>query len=137
MANGLGPDSSLCTAAFIDAMRTQMTAANPADPSIQNLDLPEVRKNFAPFGEAVYRIATERARAVNDPASDAAFFQWIVEVQTHLSALAEWQAGLRAAFQSWAPADPSAQTFRLAVIGLADPGSPPKAVPSALEGRIE
>jgi hypothetical protein len=131
----LGTDKTIAAKEFVDAMRARLVAQ---DPSLgANVDDPAVRPNLEALGQAVFRIATVRAETVSDAASDAAFWQWVGEVQTWVTALAAWQTGLRAAFAAWTPTLPAEVALKAALLLLAVPPVPPTAPPNALRGTIK
>jgi len=147
---GLGADSTFCAGAFIEAMRAPLLAEQAAAEAAgetekaealakaaANLDDPQVRKNIAPFGEAVFQIVAVRARTASDATTDAQFWQWVAAVGAWLAALSNWRAGVTQAFTNWAAATPSEQALRNAVIGVASPGPPPGPPPPGLLGRVE
>lgn len=134
---GLGSDSAVCVTAFIESMRAQVLADNPGDPdAAKNLDLPQVQKNFAPLGEAVYRIATAHAQTVSDAGADAAFWAWVGATNSWMASLSKWQQGVTTAFTAWAAATPAEKALRAAVIAVPAPGAPPAGAPARIRGQI-
>jgi hypothetical protein len=146
--DGLGADHTICKTAFIEAMRAQVfadtLAANAGDPAAtekatqaaNNMDLPEVQKNFASLGEAVYQILTVHAQTTTSAATDEAFWQWVAGVNTWLAVLAHWQQGVTQAVNAWAAATPVEQALKNAITGLPSPGMPPASAPTSLHGGI-
>jgi hypothetical protein len=138
MANeGLGPTREICVEEFIEAVRAQLLADNPGKPEVAaKADHPAVQKNFAPFAEAVFRIATARARVRSSGEDDAAFWDWVAAIAAWADAMATWQQVLTAAFANWTPAGAAEQTLRAAVLAAPAPGDAPVA-PAEIVGRIE
>jgi len=135
---GLGPDTTVCVGEFIEAMRAQVIADNPDNPDAgDKLDSPLVQKNFAPLGEAVYRILTDPARLRSDAATDAAFWQWVAEVNGWLADLAAWRQGVTEAFAAWNPTGQADRDLRDQLLAIPEPAPPPAREPSSLTGRIE
>lgn len=136
--DGLGPDKTICKTEFIEAMRAQVLADNPDHPdAAENLDLPEVQRNFAPLGDAVYRIATQRAMTVSHAGDDAAFWKWVADLGAWIEAVSDWQQGVARAVASWTPTNPAEKAFKNAILALPNPGLPPASTPTRLNGRIE
>jgi hypothetical protein len=131
---GLGTDNTICTSEFIEAMRAKLEAEEPG--SGKDMDNPDVQKNFVPFGQAVYRIATVRADLASDATADAVFWQWVSDVNTWLKGLSAWQKGVAQAFSAWSPTLPAEVNLRSALIAVAQPGPPPAVAPSGLKGKI-
>jgi hypothetical protein len=138
MANeGLGSTSAICAEEFIEAVRAQLLADNPGAPEVAaKADQPAVQKNFGPFAQAVFRIATARARVRSTAEHDAAFWEWMAAVTAWADAMAGWQQAVTAAFDGWTPAGPAEQTLRDAVLAAPAPGDAP-AAPTEMTGRIE
>ena len=132
---GLGPNPDDCTTQFVEAMRARLNAMDP--PQGNNVDDPEVQKNFAALGQAVYQIATALAAPTSDSAEDAAFWDWVADVQAWLLKLSTWQAGVAQAFTTWAPATAPETSLRNLVRAVPAPGAPPATAPTRLKGRIE
>lgn len=130
---GLGTDSTLCKNEYVEAMRARLDALDP--PLGANVDDPEVQKNFAALAEALFNVLTVHSDVVSNAAVDAAFWQWVADMVVWAQAMKAWQAGLHAAFQSWAPAGGADLAFRSAVLALAQPGAVP-AAPSSIGGKI-
>src|SRR5215212_3135153 len=99
---GLGSNPDKCTTELVEAMRARLNALDP--PQGSNVDDPEVQKNFAALGQAVFQIATALAATTSDASEDAAFWAWMADVQAWLLKLSTWQAGVAQAFTNWAPA---------------------------------
>lgn len=136
MANlGLGPDPGKCTTQFVEAMRARLNAMDP--PQGDNVDNPDVQKNFAALGQAVFQIATALAATNSDSQEDAAFWAWIADVQAWLLKLSTWQVGVAQAFTTWAPATAPEIQLRNLVRGVTAPGAPPATAPTRMKGRIE
>jgi hypothetical protein len=139
---GLGLTSDTCVSEVIEAMRKQILAEpDPEDPTsgqalAENLARPEVRRNLAPLGEAVYRILTEHARPVTDATTDPAFWSWVAETQARVVALGAWQRGVVQAFANWTPVAASDKQLKQAIAALAPPSESAPAAPSALGGEI-
>jgi hypothetical protein len=131
----LGSDKAVAATEFVEAMRARLVAQDPA--LGPNVDDPAVRPNLEALGQAVFRIATVHAESVTDTTSDAAFWQWVADVQNWVTALATWQTGLRSAFSAWAPVQPAEQALKTALLAVAVPPAPPSAAPSSLRGAIE
>lgn len=129
----LGSDNTVCKMEFVEAMRARLAIDDPA--LAATVDKPGAQKNLGAMGQAVFRIATEHAQTVSDPATDAAFWAWLLAVNSWLVGAAKWQQDVRAAFNSYAPATPAEQALRNAVLGATLPGNPP-VPPAALRGRI-
>ena len=132
---GLGPNPNVCTTQFVEAMRARLNTMDP--PQGSNVDDPEIQKNFAALGEAVYQIATTLAATSSDAAEDAAFWDWVADVQAWLLKLSTWQAGVAQAFTTWAPATAPETSLRNLVRAVPAPGAPPATAPTRMKGRIE
>lgn len=132
---GLGPDNGICKTEFVEAMRARLIADDPK--AGDNVDREDVQKNLGALGLAVYRIATVHAETNSDAATDAAFWQWVSDVNAWLSKLSTWQKGVAQAFAAWTPTLPAEQALKTALIAVSDPGSPPASAPTALKGEIE
>lgn len=131
----LGSDHNACTVAFVEAMRARLVEK---DPSLgENVDDPDVQKNLAALGLAVYRIATELSNTASDDSEDPAFWAWLADTQAWLVKLSTWQVGVVQAFTSWAPATAAEVSLRNLVRALPPPGLPPAPAPVRLRGRIE
>lgn len=130
----LGPDNSVITQEYVAAMRARLAAENPE--LAANVDDPGVQKNFAALAEALFKVLTLRAETSSSAAADAAFWQWVSSMHTWAQAMSTWQAGVRQAFQGWAPASAPDVTFKNAVLALPSPGAPP-AAPASLKGKIQ
>lgn len=128
----LGADGTVCTDGLVAAMRARLEEIGMGD----NVDLPDVKKNFDALGTGLHQVLTVRAETASDPVADADFWAWVQAVNAWMAAVAAWQTGLAAAFNSWAPTQPAEQAFRSAVIGLQSPGAPPPTPPQLLRGRI-
>ncbi|KUJ69070.1 hypothetical protein ACZ90_14615 [Streptomyces albus subsp. albus] len=113
---GLGPDQTITTAQFVEAMRPIAG---------DNVDLAQVRANLDALGLAVYRTLTVNAKASSDSSGDAAFWQWVAEVQ-------RWIDGVSAAIQTWAAATPSEAALKAALAAVPVPA----AAPSSMKARI-
>lgn len=142
---GLGPDYTVCKQQFIAAVQDQIVAdllaANPDDPEAQQkaeakTQTPSIQNSFTPLADAVFRIVTVHAQVSSDSAVDAAFWQWVADVQSWLSALAAWQEGIAQAFAAWAPTQPAEQELQTALLRVASPGPAPAMAPVSLRGRI-
>ena len=138
MANeGLGSTNEICAEEFIAAVRAQLVADNPGKPEIAaKADHPAVQKNFGPFAQAVYRIATARARVHSIAEHDPPFWQWIAELTAWCHEMADWQQAVTTAFQNWTPAGSAEQALRSAVLAAPPPGTVPVA-PVEFVGRVE
>ena len=132
----LGPDGAVCTDELAEAMRARLDQLDP--PAGDNVDEPDVRANFAALGAGVHAVLTAPGRAETRTAAaqDAAFWAWVAGLTTHATAVASWQAGVRAAVTAWAPADVPGQALRAAVLALPAPPGPAPAAPTALTGII-
>jgi hypothetical protein len=137
---GLGATNEACVAEVIDAMRTRVIADAPDAATGQqlarNLDQPEVQRNLAPIGDAVFRILTLRAQPVADATTDPAFWQWVADVHTRVAAIEAWQQGLAAAFTAWTPASPADLALKQAVLHLPAPAAGRPAVPTSVVGEV-
>ncbi len=131
MGKGLGPDNKICQKELVEAMRARLGTDG------KNVDLPEVQANFGALGQALFQIATVRAKTSSDSAADAEFWRWISDVQTWLEALSTWQQGVAKAFKDWTPTRPAERTLKSKLTAVAAPGDPPAAAPTTHEGRIE
>jgi hypothetical protein len=131
---GLGPDREICKTEFVEAMRARLIAEDPSAGA--NVDTPPIQANFGALGQAIYRIATVHAETASDAASDAAFWQWVSDVNAWLAALSNWQNGVALAFAAWAPTLPAEQALRAALTAVAGPGVLPAVTPTGLRGRI-
>jgi hypothetical protein len=129
----LGADNTICKDEYVAAMRARLDALDP--PLGANVDDPEVEKNFAALAEALFRILTEKAVIQSNAAEDPAFWQWVASMVVWAQAMKDWQAGLHAAFQNWAPVGGADLAFRTAVLALTPPGAVP-AAPTSLGGKI-
>ncbi len=131
----LGPDSKVCTAAFVAAMRARLNELDP--PAGANVDRPDVHDNLAALGSAVYDVLTGTGKAETGSAAaqDPAFWAWVAALTAHVAALDTWQRGVVAAATAWTPADPSSLAFKAALLALPSPGAGP-AAPTSLVGRI-
>jgi len=132
---GLGPDNTICKTEFVEAMRARLEAEEPGLGA--NVDDPSVQENLGALGQAVFQIATVHAEMVSDGVTDAAFWQWIIDANAWLSALATWQQGIAQAFVDWMPTQPAEQALRADLIAVPSPGSPPVFTPTNLRGKIE
>jgi hypothetical protein len=136
----LGATNEACVSEVIEAMRSRVLAdapdASTGQQLAQNLDKPEVQRNLAPIGDAVFRILRLRARPTADATTDAAFWQWVADVHARVTAIEAWQQGLAAAFAAWTPASPADVALKQAVSGLPAPsgGFPPP--PKSLAGEV-
>ena len=129
----LGSDNAVCKKEFVEAMRARLAIDDPA--LAATVDKPGAQKNLGAMGQAVFKIATEHAQTMSEPATDAVFWAWIQAVNAWLTGAAKWQQDVRAAFNSFAPATPAEQSLRNAVLAATLPGNPP-APPTALRGKI-
>ena len=129
----LGADNVVCKNEFVDAMRERLNADGLPG---SNVDLPDVNKNLAALGQAVFRIATVHAQTTSSAAQDAAFWTWIAGVAAWLTAVDAWQNGVTTAFTTWVPAPAAETALRTAVLAVPAPGAPPAPVPTSLAGRV-
>jgi hypothetical protein len=129
----LGPDNIVSKNEFVEAMRQRLDADGLPG---TNVDRPDVNKNLAALGQAVFRIATVHAQTTSSAAQDAAYWQWITDVGAWLTALDTWQNGVTAAFTAWAPATAPETTLRTALLAVPAPGAPPLVAPATLSGRV-
>ncbi|HEX8073047.1 MAG TPA: hypothetical protein VF546_24080 [Pyrinomonadaceae bacterium] len=147
---GLGPNDAVCTQAFIDAMRVPILAdlaqaqlegdeekIKSLTKALANLDKDEVKKNIRPFGQAVFDIATTKARVTSAAADDAAFWQWIAAVGAWLTALATWQQGVAQAFSAWNAVTAPEKELQQKVADVPAPPAAPPPAPASLAGRLE
>jgi hypothetical protein len=116
-------------------MRARLIADDPGAGA--NVDQPAIQANLGALGLAVYRIATVHAETVSDAATDAAFWQWVADVQAWLAALSAWQNSVAQAFAAWAPTVPAERTLQAKLTQSPAPGAPPVLAPTALQGRLE
>ena len=130
----LGPDNVICKDEFVEAMRQRLDADGLPG---TNVDRPDVNKNLAALGQAIFRIATVHAQTTSSAAQDAAFWAWIAGVGVWLAAVDAWQNGVTAAFTAWVPATPAETALRTAVLAVPVPGVPPAPAPTTLTGRVE
>ncbi len=130
----LGPDNTICTQQFIEGMRP-IAGKNPHT-NLDNVEDPQVKPNFSALGQAVYNIATQHAETSSNVSSDAAFWQWINDVENWLVALSQWQQAVAAAFVAWAPTQSPDTALKAAIQQAPNPGSPPTASPQSLKGKI-
>lgn len=131
----LGPDSTVCTAAFIEAMRARLKKLGP--PADANVDRKDVQENLGALGSAVYDVLTGKGKAetVSATEQDPTFWAWVAALTAHVAALDTWQRGVVAAATAWTPADAPGQAFKAALLALPAPGAAPTA-PTSLAGRI-
>ena len=129
----LGTDNVVCKDEFVAAMRQRLDADGL--PGI-NVDRPDVNKNLAALGQAVFRIATVHAQTTSSAAHDVAFWQWITDVAAWLAAVDAWQNGVTAAFTAWTPATAPETALRTQLLAVPAPGAPPAAAPATLSGRV-
>jgi hypothetical protein len=129
----LGADNVICKNEFVEAMRQRLNADGLPG---TNVDLPEVNKNLAALGQAIFRIATVHAQTTSGAAQDAAFWTWIAGVAAWLTAVDAWQNGVTAAFTAWAPATAPETALRTALLAVPAPGAPPAPAPTTLGGRV-
>ncbi|MEU6232936.1 hypothetical protein [Kitasatospora sp. NPDC047058] len=113
---GIGADQGSTAERFVEAMRPIAG---------DNVDLPQVRANLDALGLAVYRTLTADAETASDAVADAAFWQWIRDVQ-------RWIDGVATAIDGWAAATPAEAALKAALSAVPAPA----AAPSALKGRI-
>ena len=130
----LGGNHQTCTGELVEAMRARLDAEDP--PAGENVDKPQVRKNFEALGEAVYQILTVRTETSAQAAQDATFWAWVEGVTAYLAAVGSWQQSVRQAVQGWAPADAPGQQLRSAILALPVPGTAPGPAPTGLTGRL-
>jgi hypothetical protein len=130
----LGPDGTVCTTELAEAMRTRLDLLDP--PAGANVDLAEVRENFAALGAGLHSVLTTKAQTATSAAQDAAFWAWVNGVSARVGEVLAWQAGVRAAVTAWTPADLPGQALRTAILGLPVPAGAVPAVPTSLSGVL-
>jgi hypothetical protein len=130
----LGSNHETCTGELVEAMRARLDTEDP--PAGENVDKPQVRKNFEALGEAVHQILTVRAETISQAPQDASFWAWIAAVTGYLAALGSWQQGVRQAVQAWTPADAPGQQLKAAILALPVPGAAPGPAPTGLTGKL-
>jgi hypothetical protein len=137
---GLGATNEACVSELIEAMRSRVIADAPdaatGQALAQNLDKPEVQRNLAPIGDAVFRILTLNARPSADASTDAAFWQWVAAVHARLAAAEAWQQGVAAAFAAWTPVSAADVALKHAVSLLPAPAAAHPSSPSSLAGEV-
>ena len=131
----LGADNTICRTEFVEAMRARLIADDPSAGA--NVDQPAIQANLGALGLAVYRIATVHTETLSDAGTDAAFWQWVADVQAWLAALSDWQSSVAQTFDAWAPTQAAEQILRAALKQIPAPGAPPALAPTALQGRLE
>lgn len=112
----LGDDPTTIAAEFVAAMRPIAG---------DNVDLQPVQANLGALGLAVYRTLTVAAETVSDDRTDAAFWEWVRQVQA-------WIDGVRHAVDGWTPVTPAEKALKLALTEI----PAPQAAPSGVKGRI-
>jgi hypothetical protein len=120
----LGPDPTVSTQEFVDAMRARLDKLSP--PAGNNVDQDDVKENLGALAAAVHAILTRRAEVTSAPADDAAFWTWVKN-------LTAWQSAVSTAAAAWQPADASAAALKAALTSL--PGGS-LAAPPELKGRL-
>jgi hypothetical protein len=130
---GLGPDNAICKTEFVEAMRARLMQDDPELGA--TVDKPGAQKTLGAQAEAVYQIATVHAESFSDAGADAAFWQWMADLEEWLHSLSDWQSGVRQAFQNWAPVTPAEQNVRASLLAVPSPGAVPSP-PDSLQGKI-
>jgi hypothetical protein len=138
--DGLGTTNDRCVGAVIEAMRSRVVADAPDVATGQalagNLDRPEVQRNLAPIGDAVFRILTQHALTTADASSDPSFWQWLADVHARVAAAEAWQRGLAEAFAAWTAASAADLALKQAVSGLAAAAAVHPPAPVSLAGKV-